>query len=137
MTHSGVLATQSYDFFLTTCHLANASQQTFCRHVISRKTDTTSDQELIQSMLSVLQFLSSLQAFLRRRHNVLKKQVPQSTVISLAAALSEHFVQSHKADKKPFTFDPTSTEFEPKQKEHTFAEHKQQNFDMDAVFFAA
>jgi hypothetical protein len=54
MTNSCILATQSYDFFLTTCHLANASQQSFCRYVIGRTTDANNDQELIQSMLSVL-----------------------------------------------------------------------------------
>ena len=72
MTLATTVADQSHDFFLTTCHLANASQQSFCRYVISRQPDNVNDQELIQNMLSVLQFLSSLQAFLFRQHKVLK-----------------------------------------------------------------
>ena len=132
MTKSCILATQSYDFFLTTCHLANASQQSFCRYMIGRKTDTNNDQGLIQSMLSVLQFLSSLQAFLFRQQSVLKGHSPQGTVISLAAALNEHFVPSHAADKTFSTFFSNATEFEPILiNEHNFVKSKQ-HFSTDS-----
>jgi len=123
MNQSTTLADQSHDFFLTTCRLANASQQTFCRYMISRKAGTTLDQEMVQSMLSILQFLSSLQAFLYRQHYVLRGSVLQKTTISLADALSKHF-ESHFKEKTEFTFNPSATEYEPKQTtEQCFSDH--------------